>query len=347
MLGLRTAWFLLAAAGAWAQIPQARWQALIEGGDAAALIAELQAQEPDYRVDAAMAQALCGRPELMQALLDYLYDGNEPSSALSTAAAEAEPGEAPSAAKPKPRADAPVPAAMDGVALFTQKIYELVNSLKAAAAIENQATAAQKQVETRAFISQLIASAENRATLDDFRDRFGGIDFLPDWVRDMIQRAALARSQGRPSAVFELSQNLTYSLPSREDGVRGYFSLFLVKHSPQEFGPEFNLAEALLWSHDAFPMTYDAKSDDFELTRLEQSSRNLLNVKKALEDAGELALFPGVWGVRFQRFSGKGRQYSDHSHYFEVEAGKAYAIDAALKRVGGGLKDLVFTVREK
>ncbi len=336
----------LAAGFSWAQIPQDQWRALVEGGDPAALVDVIEAQGPDFRLDAAMLQTLCDRPALLQAALDYLYDGRAPAREDRIAGDSSQPSVAPPAVvtqSPPPMAPT---AAVDVEATLAQKIVELVNTHRTAGTLGNPAEAEVRRIEAREFLTQLLSQPRNIVTLASVRARAGSDDFLPDWARAMIERAAAARDAGFPTLKFSVSQNLTFFQPSREDGVRGSFGLFLVKRAPDSKSDDYDLSEELLGGHEAFPVEYDAEADDIQLTRLEHSSRNLLNLKKILNGTPALDLLPGVWCARFRHATGRGRQLSDRSFFFEVEAGKAYEMDIALERQKNGLKDMAFTIRE-
>ena len=303
-------WFLALYTASAFGVSEPDWAKLIKKGDPNQLVAAIREKGPDYRVDSELFQRLCNHPALIQAVLDYLQDGYEQEL---QGISEADPSQTVTI-RPPSRAVAEKP--LPDKDLVSRKVRELLDELLVSQKLQGSAGSL-KNMQTREFLTRIIMDLGQEADLS-------GYPQAPSWVREMSERAGKAKSKGFSKLKFSVDK-VSFSGLERENGVRVYIGLFMVSHRPQDTG-FFNLEDAFLLSHEAFPVKYIAEDGSFQLSPIGKPSRTVLRLGKILNRMKSLDLFPGIWGFRVRHTTGNGDLRSEQTHYFQVDAGHEYQL---------------------
>lgn len=279
----------------------------LENGDPEALIKVLIDQGPDFRLQPQMIQKICDQPEMIQAILDWVYQDEKPAALAS----------------------APTVTAVSNPEPERSVLERSLPGDRIMVALDNMRRAGEKE-ETPFPVSRFMAQTELLHTLFDPENAIGsefyiknyGRQNLPQWVADLLDVAVQAKSEGLPTLYFEADKNVSFSLTARDLGVKVSIALFMLHQNPDQ-DPGFKLNSALIGTHKDFPLVYDSEKKDFTLTSIGQPGHNMIRLGKEL-NGQSVSLYPGIWGFRLRYATGRDQIRFDQTHYFEVKAGSAY-----------------------
>jgi len=302
------------------------WDLLARKGDVKALKAALKERGPGIKVDAALIGKFCDKPEMVQALLDFVY--GEADAVASVA-------------ERPPSGDQATPANLTVGQMAGNNDDNAVQRLyKKLADLENSGDdplIRKRRIEAQNILTGFVMDPSSR-----FSQKVSG---LPPWVSEMIGRAEQGRKLGYPKISFNADRKVTFTASDQEKGVKAYMSIFMVRKLPDD-KEVYQLSNELLSSVEAHPLTYNADEDDFQLAPFGKHYSSVVSFKNIFKDMEPLTLYPGQWAIRVKHTTGYNKLRSDKTFYFFVEAGKNYVLDVTWERKNGS-KMLHFEPREE
>jgi len=326
-----------------AQIDRAQFMNLLEENKDQALIAMVREQCVGFRFDEAAAARLAEKPAVLVAVLNCLYD-RAPVAASAAAAPDASGGEAAPAASTPPRQ---AYASLTSEQIYARKTAELLNSLTVAARMDDPYQRVKTLAETRTFFVNMLSSRDYRLTPEAYRASPDGGAPLPDWAASLMVEAETAKREGFPRLSFDADRRVELAATPVERGLSFFVGLYMVRELPER-GEPYELEDQFLYTHEAFPLTYDAATREFHLAEMPTKIRqSRVQYADFLNDREPLTLFPGHWVFRASVYNKAGRIRADDYHGFTVAPGKTYRLRLFWEEKRPGVKNVGFELVEQ